>query len=112
MALFTFSKEERIRRRADYQRTLKEGSKFDSPYFRVCICDNRLPHRRLGVTVGKRIGSAVQRNRVKRLIREFFRLNKEALPGSSDVIVMAKAGAASLNFRQVSEELKGLFKER
>jgi ribonuclease P protein component len=112
MALFTFSREERIRRRADFHRILKEGEKFDSPYFQISISPNRLPQRRLGLTVGKNIGSAVRRNRVKRMIRDFFRLNKEALPGSSDVVVKAKPGAARLNFRQVSEELKGLFKER
>jgi ribonuclease P protein component len=49
------------------------------------------------------------RNRLKRRIREFFRLNKESLPGSSDLVVMVREGSASLNFWQVSEELKGLF---
>jgi ribonuclease P protein component len=71
-----------------------------------------LLHRRLGITVGKRIGSAVQRNRLKRLIREFFRQNRKVLPGSSDLVITAKEGAAGLNFWQVSEELKGLFMER
>jgi len=112
MALYTFRKEERIRRRADFQRISREGVKYQSRHFRVSVCANILPHQRLGITIGKKIGSAVQRNRLKRLIREFFRLNKAALPRSSDLVITAKEGAASLNFWQVLEELKGLLRER
>ncbi|MBI5968084.1 MAG: ribonuclease P protein component, partial [Deltaproteobacteria bacterium] len=50
--------------------------------------------------------------RVKRLIREFFRLNKGVLPASCDFVITAKEGAAGLNFWQVSEELKRILKER
>jgi ribonuclease P protein component len=109
MAQQTFRREERIRKRADFQRILKEGAKYQAPHFRVSIRPNALSYSRLGITVGRRIGSAVVRNRLKRRIREFFRLNKESLPGSSDLVVMAREGSARLNFWQVSEELKGLF---
>ncbi len=112
MALYTFRKEEKICRRADFQRISKEGARYQTRHFRVSISPNGLSHRRLGITVRKRIGSAVQRNHLKRLIREFFRLNKRALPNSSDLVITAREGAAGLNFWQVSEELKGLFKEQ
>ena len=108
----TFRKEERICRKADFQRISREGAKYRTPYFRVSIRPNDLPHRRLGITVGKIVGSAVQRNRLRRLIREFYRQNKGLMPGSSDLVITAKEGAASLNFWQVFEELKGLFMER
>jgi len=111
MAQYTFRKEERICLKADFQKISRKGAKYRSPYFRVSICRNSLPHRRLGITVGKIIGSAVQRNRLKRLIREFFRQNKGLLPGSLDLVITAKEGAASLDFWQVSEELKELFME-
>jgi ribonuclease P protein component len=112
MAHFTFGKEERICRRADFQRIYREGAKYQSRYFRASVCPNGLPCRRLGITVGKNVGSAVQRNRLKRLIREFFRLNKEGLPSSSDLVITAKEGAAKLNFWRLSEELKGLLQGR
>ena len=76
------------------------------------MCPNSLPQRRLGITVGKHVGTAVKRNRVKRLIREFFRLNKARLPASTDIVVVAKEGAAGLNLWQVSDELKGIFRGR
>ncbi|HSR12821.1 MAG TPA: ribonuclease P protein component [Thermodesulfobacteriota bacterium] len=107
-----FGREERVRKRADHQRVYREGAKFQSRHFRASVCPNTLPHRRLGVTAGKRIGPAVRRNRLKRRIREFFRLNKDLLPPSCDFVITAREGAADLSFREVSEELKGLLMER
>jgi ribonuclease P protein component len=108
MALHTFRKEERIRKRADFQRTLKGGATYQTPHFRISISSNGLSHCRLGITAGKKVGSAVQRTRLKRRIREFYRQNKDRFPVSSDLLIRAKDGAASLNYWQVSEELKGL----
>ena len=108
----TLEKEERIRHRADFLKISKEGVRYRTDHFRVWIYPNRLSLRRLGITVGKRVGTAVERNRLKRLIREFFRLNKEALLHSSDFVIIGKEGAAKLNFWQVSKELKGILKEQ
>ena len=112
MVLHTFGKEERIHSRSDFLRISKEGTKYSTGYFRVALCPNRLPSRRLGITAGKNVGTAVERNRVKRRIRECFRLNKEIFPDSTDIVITAKKGAAGLNFWQITEELKGLLRGR
>jgi ribonuclease P protein component len=54
--------------------------------------------------VTKRFGKAVRRNRVRRLLREFFRRHKGQLP-PEDLIIMAKKGAADLSYQQMQEEL-------
>jgi len=64
---------------------------------------------RLGLVAGKRIGNAVTRNRVKRLVREFFRLNKSSFPESTDVILVAKPGAPLLDYWGVQKEISGHF---
>ncbi|NWF53324.1 MAG: ribonuclease P protein component [Syntrophaceae bacterium] len=110
MALNAFRKEERIRKRADFLRVLKKGAPYRTPHFRVLVSPNGLSHCRLGITAGKKIGSAVRRNLLKRRIREFFRLNKDRFPVSSDFLIIAQEGAAKLSFWQLSEELKGLFR--
>ena len=112
MGLYSFGKEERIRRRADFLRISRDGARYQTRHFRLSICPNSLPHRRLGITVAKRVGSAVERNRVKRLLREFFRRNKLKLPASTDIVVVAKEGAAGLNLWQLIDELKGIFRGR
>lgn len=55
-------------------------------------CENGLPHPRLGLSVSKRLGNAVARNRWKRILREAFRLHRERLPAGLDLVVVPRAG--------------------
>ena len=58
--------------------------------------------RRLGVTVSKRVGNSVIRNRVKRRIREWFRHSREELPDGSDIVVIARRAARNLSGSEVA----------
>ncbi len=60
---------------------------------------------RLGVTASKKVGGAVQRNRVKRLVREYFRCNYSKLDQLVDISIIAKKGASDLFYDALSDEL-------
>ena len=60
--------------------------------------------RRLGIAVSRRVGGAVQRNRIKRVIREYFRLNSKVFP-SGDCVVIPGGGAAELSNAQIRDRL-------
>jgi len=62
-------------------------------------------HAKLGIAVSRRVGDAVERNRLKRKIREIFRLNPERFPKSGHVLVGCKQGAAGLAYQEIEEEL-------
>jgi ribonuclease P protein component len=66
---------------------------------------------RLGLVATRRLGKAVQRNRIKRVLREFFRRHRTTLP-AFDLVIMAKKGAAALGYHQVEEELGRLLFSR
>ena len=67
---------------------------------------NGLSQNRLGLVVSKKIGNAVKRNRVKRIIREYFRINRHKFPLGRDVIIIAKTGADSLNYKVLKKEIE------
>jgi len=105
---FSLKKAERLLRRADFERVSKCGKRMDSDYFVILYCRNRLGILRLGVTVSKRVGRAVIRNRIKRLVREHFRLHKALFCNGCDVNVIAKSGASRLSSQQIREALEGI----
>ncbi len=100
----SFTKADRLRRRSEYLRAQAQGKRIYSRHFGVTLAPMGTPAPRLGLVVSKRFGKAVRRNRMKRLLREFFRRHKGKLP-SRDLVIMAKKGAEILNYEQVAEEL-------
>ncbi|MEW6184273.1 MAG: ribonuclease P protein component, partial [Thermodesulfobacteriota bacterium] len=104
----SFPREARVLKRSDFLRRCPNDRKRSSPHFLVIIKPNNLNITRLGLTVGKKAGGAVQRNRIKRLLREFFRRSRENLPASRDIIIIALKGPDPLTYHQVSKELTPL----
>jgi ribonuclease P protein component len=105
MKSFSFPKDRRLLNRKDFVNLNRSGKRYRTGHFTVLYKENGLITARLGITVNKRIGNAVRRNRIKRLIREFFRLNKESFQEGYDVIVIANRGAHDLEFNDIKEEL-------
>jgi ribonuclease P protein component len=102
----TFRKDERIRKRQDYLRIYEQGARRYSKRFTIITYRSVSGIRRLGTTVSKKAGNAVQRNRIKRLLREFFRLNKSRLPAAQDIVIIAKKGILPLTYNEVCAELE------
>ncbi|MDY6953492.1 MAG: ribonuclease P protein component, partial [Thermodesulfobacteriota bacterium] len=108
---FSLKKAERILKRDDFKRLFQCGKKIHRDHFVVYYCRNSLGILRMGVTVSKRVGRAVIRNRIKRLVRESFRLNKALCDHACDMNIIAKTGAAELSFQETDQALGNIFKE-
>ncbi len=71
--------------------------------------ENKNSFHRLGIVVKKEIGPATFRNRIKRYVREFFRLHKHEIKGSFDAVLLVKKGCSVNRYKEAEEELRGLF---
>ena len=88
-----FPKSVHIRSRLDFSRVYEQGSRVSDAVLLVTAARNDEPQTRIGLSVSKRCGNAVHRNRWKRLIREAFRLSQAEMPTSIDLVVQPRAGA-------------------
>lgn len=99
-----FRRSDRLRTTAEFQRVYQRRVSSSDGVLLVYVCENDLGHARLGLSVSRKVGPAVVRNRWKRLIREAFRQNRSELPASLDLVVIPKS-PAPLSLEQVQFSL-------
>ncbi|MBW1841472.1 MAG: ribonuclease P protein component [Deltaproteobacteria bacterium] len=109
MSAFSFAKDDRILKRNAFLRIAKFGKKVHGNHFVAIFCPSRLARTRLGITVSKKVGPAPKRNRIKRITREHFRLNRHGITGIWDINIIAKKSAAGLPPDQVLMSLQNIF---
>lgn len=101
-----FLKKERLRRKSEYSRIFKDGTRYRSKHFNLLIAPSEEGIARLGIVVGRKTGNAVVRNRTKRLIREIFRKNKILFCPNKDYLFVSKNVKKDLSYLDVFEEIK------
>lgn len=90
----------------EFRELVRTGRRSQDDLFTVHARPNHLPHARLGVTVSRRVSpKAVARNRIKRRIREDFRLDRAGLDGL-DIVVVARSAAVTADRTALRESLQ------
>jgi ribonuclease P protein component len=95
----------RLRRRPEFLSLQREGRRRTVPHFIVITRTKQREPSRLGITTSRKAGDSPARNRIRRLVREYFRRNRPALAPPRDVLVIARPGAADLSYWDVEREL-------
>jgi ribonuclease P protein component len=101
-----YPKAVRLRRRREFLALQRHGGRRHTSSFVVLEAPAVGPLSRLGVTVSSRVGDAVVRNHVKRLVREIFRARRLDMPATLDIVVIAKPQAAQITYAQAATELE------
>lgn len=101
----TFTPAQRLVHKAQFDAVYQRGSKLGDSCFLVLIKPNDLSFARLGLSVSARtVGNAVNRNRIKRVIRTSFRLNAAHLP-AVDIVINTRPGAREADNAVLTEKL-------
>lgn len=97
----------KLRRNWQFSKIYKEGDKYFGDLFILYVLPNNTQETRIGLTVTKKVGVSVQRNRIKRVIREVFRSLEGIAPGN-DLVVIARKAAVDLKYAQAQDSLTHL----
>ncbi len=100
-----------LRARADFERVRREGRSWSHRLLVLVACPNALDWTRVGVAAGKRVGSAVVRNRAKRLLREAMRQYDPGVRTGWDLILIARAAVVPVKMQDVAAALESLLRQ-
>ena len=91
-----------LKKNSDFRRLYAKGKSAVTPYLVVYARPNRLGENRLGYTVSVKLGHAVVRNRVRRRLREIYRLNAPQLRQGHDIVIVARSRAVGSEYRKLN----------
>ena len=103
-APFGFPRTDRLTSRRQYRTVYDTGRRVRGRFVTVFALPNGLDRCRVGITVTRKLGNAVKRNRIKRALREIFRLHRVSTSGSFDLVVNAHASIADCAVEQIERD--------
>jgi ribonuclease P protein component len=104
----TYSKNLRILKKKDYTKLKKSNNRAVGKLFFLNYNITNSGNARIGITITKKMGNAVVRNRLKRIIREAFRLSQHSLPKGVDIVIFPKYRAIKAKSYDIAQELLSL----
>jgi ribonuclease P protein component len=105
-------KEQRIKKNKEFQHVFQDGKSMANRQFVIYTLEKKeQPEFRIGLSVSKKIGNAVTRNRIKRLVRQAFLEMKEQLPGYVDIVVIARKPTAEMSYEEVQKSLQHIIRK-
>jgi ribonuclease P protein component len=104
MKRLTFPKSARLLNNGQFRRVLARKVAASDSLLTLFVAENDCGHPRLGVSIGRTASNAVNRNRLKRLIREAYRLNQQQIPQGRDFVVMPSPRFLRLLKSQIGKE--------
>lgn len=101
----------RLKKNTEFKKVYNKGRSVANRFAVMYILHNGTPHRKAGFSVSKKMGGAVQRNRIKRLFREVYRLDQERLIKGINVVFIARQAAKEAKFQDLVKAFHELYRK-
>ena len=99
---------ESIKKNRDFKKVYGKKQSVANRYLVLYIRRNGMSVNRLGISISRKVGCAVVRNRIRRLIKEQMRLNEKAITEGYDLVIVVRPAATEADFHQIGFSLAGL----
>ncbi|HHV98728.1 MAG TPA: ribonuclease P protein component [Clostridiaceae bacterium] len=99
-----------LKKNYEFQRIFKKGRFHAGRFMTLYALENRSGTNRLGITASRKVGKSVKRNRIKRLIRENYRLIEDKIESGYDIVFVARESSIMPEFDDIRKEMKYLLK--
>jgi ribonuclease P protein component len=100
-----------LKKNYEFIRVYKRGKFFVGKYMVIYILDNNSKENRLGISISKKYGNSVKRNRLRRLIKENYRQYEEFVKNGLDIVITARNNKEAPEFTAIKKEMKYLMKK-
>lgn len=101
---------ESLKKNQDFQSVYRKGRSYANKLLVMHVLENNMERNRLGISVSKKVGNSVVRHHVTRLVRESYRLQENIFNSGLDIVVIARANAASASYAEIESALLHLGK--
>lgn len=100
-----------LKKNHEFMRVYKKGRFYVGKYITLYTLQNYIDKNRLGITVSKKVGKSVKRNRIRRLVRENYRLYEGQVNKSFDIVFVVRSSEDMPGFFEIKKEMKYLFRK-
>ena len=90
-----------LKKNRDFQNVYRKGKSYANKYFVMYVLANGSENNRIGISVSKKVGNSVIRHHITRLVREAYRLHEEMFNSGLDIVVIARATARDIGYKEV-----------
>ena len=99
-----------LRKNFEFKLVYNKGRSLANKHLIMYVMKNHSESNRLGISVSKKIGNSVTRNRIKRVIRESYRMHEQEIKKGYDIIFIARANIAGVKFNEAAGSVKHLLR--
>jgi ribonuclease P protein component len=105
---FTLPKSSLLRKKWEFDAVYRHGTRLHGKGFTLIFLSSHRKHNRIGISISRKLKGAVRRNRIKRIFRESFRLNRETYPLDADIVVAVRPDFSLNSPDMITEAVAGL----